>query len=134
MTVISRPMIVLLDTAVTSVTGNLVDDVSRLVAAVKIVLQRSLVLPNATWAELIEAAAATAEWSHWRVIGLLSAAELGSDVDPAAARDVLIEVAMEMSSQGGLFSTPLTGDDSSLATSGRRRRDLITAMDYLIVI
>ena len=132
MTVISRPMIVLLDTAVTSVTGNLVDDVSRLVAAVKIVLQRSLVLPNATWAELIEAAAATAEWSHWRVIGLLSAAELGSDVDPAAARDVLIEVAMEMSSQGGLFSTPLTGDDSSLANSGRRRRDLITAMELSI--
>lgn len=132
MTAISRPMIVLLDTAVTSVTGDLVDDVSRLIAAVKIVLQRSLVLPNATWTELIEAAAATAEWNHWRVIGLLNADDLRSDVDPAAARDVLIEIAMEMSSQGGLFATPVASSDSSLAASGHRRRDLITAMELSI--
>lgn len=125
-------MITLLDAAVASVTGDLTDDISRLIAAVKVVLRRSLELPNETWTTLIEEAAATAQWDHWRVIGLLNADDLRSKVDPAAARNLLIEVAMELSSQGGLFATPLAGAVSSLAAAGRRRRDLITAMELSV--
>lgn len=129
---ISRPMAVFLENAVATVTGSVTDDIHQLIEALEVVLRRCLALPHATWPTLVHAAASCGEWDHWRVIGLLGAANLVPEVDPSAARDVLVEVAVELASQRTLVAGHTDGSADGPAADGRRRRNLVTAMERAI--
>lgn len=129
---ISRPMAVFLEGAVATATGSVTDDIHQLIEALEVVLRRCLALPHATWPTLVHAAASRAEWDHWRVIGLLGAANLGPEVDPSAARDVLVEVAVELATRRTLVAGRSGESTNGPAADGRRRRDLVTAMERAI--
>lgn len=129
---ISRPMVVFLENTVATVTGSVTDDIHQLIEALEVVLRRCLALPHATWPTLVHAAASRADWDHWRVVGLLSAANLGPEVDPSAARDVLVEVAVELASRRALVASHTGESTDGPVADGRRRRNLVTAMERAI--
>ena len=129
---ISRPMVVFLENAVATATGSVTDDIHQLTEALEVVLRRCLALPDATWPALVHAAALRGEWDHWRVIGLLGVAKLGPEADPSAARAVLVEVAVELASRRALVAGHTGESTSGPAADGRRRRNLVTAMEQAI--
>jgi DMSO/TMAO reductase YedYZ molybdopterin-dependent catalytic subunit len=137
-TALSRPLRTLLDRAVTNATGSLTDDVAALRDACALVLGRVLDMPDAPWSALIGAAAARGRWDRWRIGGLLVAEHPDSDGAPEATRDLLAELADELSVVGGIAPEGWEGGhraasaDSAETLDGKRRRSFVFGLERLV--
>ena len=137
-TALSRPLRNLLDRAVTNAAGALTADVAALRDACAVVLRRVLDMADAPWPALVDVAATRGGWDRWRVGGLLAAEHPDSDGTPEATRELLAELADELSVVGGISTEGWEGGDRQAATDspewreGKRRRNLVFGFERLV--
>ncbi len=137
-TSLSRPLRILLERAVTNAAGALTADVAALRDACAFVLGRVLDMADAPWPALIDAAAIRGGWDRWRIGGLLAAEHPDSDGTPEATRELLAELADELSVVGGICAEGWEGGDRQAATEsaewreGKRRRNLVFGLERLV--
>lgn len=138
MTALSRPIVALLESALAATTTSLDDDIVRLRGALTPALQRCLAVPAASWPALVEAATARGGWDQWRSGGLLAAAHPADDEAPEATRDLLAELAEELTARGDVLAEVWEGGErqahveSPRWIAGRERRELIFAIERAI--
>lgn len=132
---LSRPLVAMLQTAVSSSSGSLPTDIGRLREALGLALARCLDRPDATWPELVAAAAERGDWDEWRVAGLLSAEAGAPDPTPEVTLDTLGALADELIHRRTVAAGPWEGADREAAVTsprwqeGQRVRQLVFAIE-----
>jgi hypothetical protein len=132
---LSRPLVTMLSTAVSSSSGSFDTDIVRLREALRLALARCLDRPDATWPELVAAGAERGDWDEWRVAGLLAAATGESDPEPEVTLDTLGALADELIHRRALVAGPWEGADRQAAVTsprwqeGLRVRQLVFATE-----
>lgn len=95
-TPLSRPLVSMLESALSTASGSATTDIARLRDALALVLARHLDRPDAAWPDLVTEAAALGGWDEWRVGGLLAATDPADDPTPETTLDTLGTLAEEL--------------------------------------
>ena len=145
MTVLSRPVVAILESALATPTGSLAGDIVRLRESLTIALRRCLDEPTLEWSALVALGAERGGWDQWRVAGLLAARDReasaeGGHLDTPRelldeTRDVLAALADELIGRRDISTEPWDGSDRQHAladplwVAGRDRRELVFAIE-----